>query len=192
MRALKLQPNDPHLLTRMGIAVAAQRRFGEAIQFYQQAIALDRNHIEAWAQLGITRFLRNDLGSAREALEIAFALNPNDTNALRHLALVYLSLGRHQDAIKYFKQLLTVDENDEVSRLDLAVILLSQQQPKAALSEMARITGEVKRSSKYRFYQGLSLQQNGQPDAAQEILWQVAELPADPYGEKARQILRAN
>ena len=75
LRALKLRPLDAHLLTRLGTAVAAQKRFGDALQYYQNALQIDRMHAEAWAQMGITLFLRNDMGSARDALQTAIALN---------------------------------------------------------------------------------------------------------------------
>ncbi len=190
IRALKLRPHDPHLLTRLGIALAAQKRVAEALQCYQQAIAIDRNHSEAWAQLGITRFLRNDLGSAHEALEIAIALSPHDTNALRHLALVSLSLGNREDAIALFERLLALQPEDSASRLDLAVIFLAAQQPEVALAHLALINGALTESSKFLFYRGLALQQNGQPDLGNSLLQELAKQGDDAYGEKARKILQ--
>ena len=191
-RALKLAPNSPHLLTRLGTAVAAQKRFAEAIQYFQQAIAWDNNFSKAWLQLGITRFLRNDLGSAQEALEIATSLNPNDTNALRHLALVRLSLGHREDAIASFERLLALQPDDETSRLDLAVLYLSAQQPNVALTHLALINGSVAASSKFIFYQGLALQQNGQAEQGNSLLRQLAEQHDNQYCEKARQLLRTH
>lgn len=192
IRALKLRPHDPHLLTRLGIALAAQKRVAEALQCYQQAIATDGNHSEAWAQMGITRFLCNDLGSAHEALKIAIALNPNDTNALRHLALVSLSLGNRESAIALFERLLALHPEDEVSRLDMAVIFLSAQQPDIALAHLALINGSLTESNKFRFYQGLALQQNGQPELGNSLLQELAEQDGDAYGEKARKILQTH
>jgi len=189
IRALKLQPNAPHLHTRLGIAVAAQQRLAEAVQHYRQALALDGNHQEAWAQLGITCFLRNDLGSAREALATALRLNQEDHNALRHLALVNLSLGNRDVAIAQFEHLLELNPSDEASRLDLAVILLSAHQPAAALENLDSISGEVRASSKFRFYLGLALQQSGEQEAGVKLLRQLADLPDDEYGVKARQML---
>lgn len=189
MRALKLRPVDAHLLTRLGTTIAAQKRFNEALQFYQQAIELDHRHVEAWAQLGITLYLRNDLGSAREALQTAISLNANDINALRHLALVELGLGNRAGAIAQFERLLALQPDEDHSRIDLAVLLLSSQKGDLALNHLDRINSPLRDTSKFRFYQALALQQTGHATAAQTLLQDLAELDGDDYGEKARQLL---
>ena len=153
------------------------------------ALELDKHHQETWAQLGICYFLRNDLGSALEALETALALNPDDVNALRHLALVNLSLGHNDVAISQFKQVLRLKPDDDESRLDLAVIFLSAHRTSSALEQLEGISGGVRESHKYRFYLGLALQQDGQEEMAQDMLHQLAELPNDTYGAKARKML---
>jgi Flp pilus assembly protein TadD len=186
MRALKLRPADPHLHTRLGIALAAQRRLGEAVHCYRQALALDRGDGEAWAQLGITLFLRNDLGSAGEALAAAVELNGKDANALRHLALVTLSLGRRDAAVAHFERLLDLQPGDDASRLDLAVVLLATQRAAAALEHLERIEGEIRASGKFRFYQALAMRQAGRWEEAQLLLKTIAESDGDAYRDKAR------
>jgi len=180
---------DPHLLTRLGIAVAAQRRYTEAMNHYQHALQIDHNHQEAWAQLGITFFLHNDLGSARDALQSAIALNPDDTNALRHLALVDLSLRTYAGRIAHFERLLALAPDDYGSRLDLAVIFLSINRGEIALQHLDQIAEEQRHSSKFLFYQAMALQQTGHPQAAQELLQRLVDNHGDSYAEKARSML---
>lgn len=189
MRALKIRPNEPHLLTRLGIAIAAQKRLAEALHCYQQALVLDRDHAEAWTQMGITFFLRNDPGSAEQALQTAISLNAEDTSALRHLALVSLRMGNHPGAAAHFERLLILTPDDEHSRLDLAVILLSSQQADLALQHLGAINSTLRESSKFRFYHGLALQQSGAHEQGDALLRELAKLQTDSYGEKARQLL---
>lgn len=189
LRALKLRPANPHLLTRLGTAVAAQQRFTEALQFYHQAIVLERDHYEAWLQMGITLYLRNDLAAARSALQSAISLYADDTTALRHLALVELGLGHQAGAIAQFERLLRLQPQDHDSRLDLAVILLAQQEGEAALHHLDRIAAPQRNGSKFRFYQALALQQTGHPRAGETLLLDLAR-QHDDYALKAQQVLQ--
>lgn len=130
------------------------------------------------------------MGSAEEALQVAITLNPNDTNALRHLALVSLSLGKHVDAVAYFERLLTLAPDDDQSRLDLAVIFLSSQQPEQTLQHLNKISSTLRDSRKFLFYHGVALQQTGQQETGVALLQKLAQSQTAPYGDKARQVLQ--
>jgi tetratricopeptide (TPR) repeat protein len=197
LRALKLQPDDPRLLTRLltrlGTALAAQTRYPEALQCYQQALTCDSQCAEAWAQLGITHLLGNDLGSARDALSTALELNPADTSARRHLALTALALGQHRDASAHFEQMLLLQPDDSASRLDLAVIYLARKQYAQAHSHLQQCDPGTRISGKYRYYLGVVLTLLGEAETGRQILQALAaDATAGAYTEKSRQFLHAN
>lgn len=189
-KTLGLRPPTAALLTQLGSAIASQQRYTEALPLFHQAIALELDCFEAWAQLGITQHLRNDLFGAREALQYAISLFAYDTATLRHLALVEVALGNRRRAIAHFERLLRLQPIDQHSRLDLAVVMLSQQDGNAALRHLNRIGEPLRSSAKFRFYQALALQQNGHAVAAQTLLEDLANASDIFYGFRARQWLR--
>lgn len=189
-KTLALRPPTARLLTQLGSAIASQQRYTEALPLFQQAIALQPDCFDAWAQLGITQHQRNDLFSARETLQHAISLFAYDTATLRHLALVEVALGNRPAAIAHFERLLRLQPMDQQSRLDLAVVLLSQQDGNAALRQLNRIGEPLRSSARFRFYQALALQQNGHAVAAQTLLEDLACASDIFYGFRARQWLR--
>ena len=68
-------------------------------------------------------------------------------------------------------------------------MLLSVHLTGSALEQLETISGAVRESSKYRFYLGLALQQDGQTEQANSILHRLAELTDDIYAAKARKLL---
>jgi len=189
-KTLGLRPPTAGLLTQLGSAITSQQRYTEALPLFQQAIALQRDCFDAWAQLGITQHLRNDLFSARETLQHAISLFAYDATTLRHLALVEVALGNRTEAVAHFERLVRLQPMDQQSRLDLAVVLLSQQDGNAALRQLNRIGEPLRSSARFRFYQALALQQNGHAVAAQTLLEDLANASDIFYGFRARQWLQ--
>src|SRR5690606_33232528 len=91
LRAINLNSNQTHLLVRLGTAIAAQGRFLEAIDIYQNLLRTTPNYIDAWAQLGVCYFLTKDYGSCQSALKQALRIKPDDHIALRHSGLVFIA-----------------------------------------------------------------------------------------------------
>ena len=190
MRANNLMPEDPRLLTRLGTAVAAQRRIGEAITIYQHALRLDPGYADAWVQLGVAHFLCEDFGSASEAMRRALLLNPKDINAIRHLGLINLARGKKNEAIDAFKRVVELAPDDEATRLDLAVTLLSTHQELEALPHLNDLAHKNTDNERVTFYRGLALRQLKKIRQGNQLLQKVAALDG-AYAARARDVLAA-
>lgn len=191
LRALALQGSDPRLLMKLGTALAAQRRLPEAVARLQQSLALKGDYADAWAQLGVAHFMRNDHGSAEEALGRALSLQPRDTLALRHMALLKLSQGQTEAAIAGFSDLLTIDSQDHGSRIDLAVCLLSRARADDCLLQLDTLVEKGVEDPRIPWYRALALRQLQQAVRGDKLLRQVAASDS-PYAQKARQLLQAS
>ena len=188
LRALGILPHTPHLMVRLGTAIAAQGRFDEAIELYQQVL---RNHpidVDAWAQLGVCYFLRRDFGSCQSALERALTIKADDHIALRHLGLVHIALGAKQEAEAVFAELLRHYPGDQETLLDLAVLQLSLDNPATALAKLEQLYIKDATNERIRFYLALALRACGEPARASDFLRDIAGAQG-LYAQKARQIL---
>jgi tetratricopeptide (TPR) repeat protein len=180
---------DARIITSLATAIAMQNRHPEAIALYQQALDINPGYADAWAQLGVSLFLRQDYGSAREALQRALALDAANYTALRHLGYVLMSLGDKAQALDSFKTLLNYYPDADSVRLDLAVLLLSQSQNEPAKQQLEFLYRNDSHNDRVMFYYGLSLYQSGDKPQAFEIWAPLAESDS-PYQQKIAEFAR--
>ncbi|MCQ8103704.1 tetratricopeptide repeat protein [Methylomonas sp. SURF-2] len=171
---------DARVITSLAGAIAMQNRHPEAIDWYRQALEINPGYADAWAQLGVSLFLRQDYGSARECLQKALSLDAANYSALRHLGYVHMSLGDIPAALDCFKTLLNFYPDAGSARLDLAVLLLAQDQNPAALEHMQFLYRNDSHNDRVVFYYGLSLYQTGDKPRAFEV-WRALEQSDSPY-----------
>lgn len=188
-QALRHAQFDARIITSLATAIAMQNRHAEAIVLFQQALDINPGYADAWAQLGVSLFLRQDYGSAREALQETLILDAANFIALRHLGYVHMSLGDKAQALQSFKTLLNYYSDADAVRLDLAVLLLSEQRNDEAREHMAFLYGKDAHSDRARFYYGLSLYQSGEKDQAFEIWAPLADSDS-AYQQKIAEFVR--
>ncbi|AHE99897.1 tetratricopeptide repeat protein [Thioalkalivibrio paradoxus] len=186
--AVRLVPGDPRLLSRLGTAMAACGLLDQAIDRFRSLLEVEPRHVDAWVQLGITLFLRKDLGSARDALLQALALAPSDLSALRHLGLVQLACGEQRDALQTFDALYRLDARQFDNRLDLAVLLLSQGQAPDALAHLRELSEALAGNERVGFYLALALRETGAEEEARERLDALVAAGGE-YARRAAELL---
>ncbi len=93
------QPNDPDLLTTLGMIYGRHARYANAVDPLRRAAGLDPESYEIQHNLGLTLFRLQRYQDARAPLERAVALRPNffDSNALLGATLFAL----HDDSQAY-------------------------------------------------------------------------------------------
>ena len=152
------------------------------------AIQLDASQSEAWAQSGIASFLMNNLGDARSALNRAITLNPTDTNARRHLALVDLSEGDTAQAIEHFSAILRLSPEDDACKLELAVVMISLKRNSEARTLLDDVSPEYRQVPRYRYYDAILLRREHRDDCAFGILNELSQADND-YQARAGKLL---
>jgi TolB-like protein/class 3 adenylate cyclase len=124
-RALVLDPNhlDGHFAA--GRLHLARRRLEQAVTEYETTIALDRNYVAGWAQLGV---LRNWQGRPTECIplvEKAIRLSPRDPflgNWQSFIGQSLVLLGDNQAAMHWLLRSVSSNPNYHFSRLWLAAV----------------------------------------------------------------------
>ncbi|MFA5907161.1 MAG: tetratricopeptide repeat protein [Vicinamibacterales bacterium] len=128
--ALKIHPTYGEIHRVVGSMTAHYYRFDEAAEHVRKAIALDRDNVRAYADLGAHLMRTGDERNARRALETAFKVDPWNVVTFNLLALL--------DTLEPFD---TVREGDMVIRLhpDEAAVL-RQYVPQLAKEAMASLS----------------------------------------------------
>jgi tetratricopeptide (TPR) repeat protein/peroxiredoxin len=92
-RALKLRATFPDTLANswnnLGLLAAREGRTGEAIGYFQKALALSPDHLIALDNLGSAYRQQKSWGDARKTYERALEVSPNDAEASYGLGMVF-------------------------------------------------------------------------------------------------------
>jgi tetratricopeptide (TPR) repeat protein len=96
--AVAARPGDVDLLISLATALAAQDKTMEAIRVLIRATSIAPDSARAWTQLGVVALVRQDYGTAGEALLEALDLDPAYDEARFHLAVLHVLVGAADEA----------------------------------------------------------------------------------------------
>ena len=125
-KSLALAPRNPQAIALKGFLLAAQNRMGDAMQQFDEAIAIDGSLGNAWLGRGLCKIRQGNAESGREDLEVAAALEPNRAVLRSYLGKAFSQTGDDARANHELELARKFDPNDPTSWLYSA--LLHQQQ----------------------------------------------------------------
>ncbi len=115
-KAIALEPSNADAHHNLGVALAEESRWADAIGEYRKALSIPTfatpdvgHHNLGWALYNLGRFRE-----AEESLELAIRLNPTLPAAYYTLGLVLLGEGRTEDAKPAFRRARELDPNSPV------------------------------------------------------------------------------
>jgi tetratricopeptide (TPR) repeat protein len=124
-KSLMLAPRNAQALAMKGLLLAAQNHVGDAIGWFDQALAVDSALGNAWLGRGLCRIRRGDARGGREDLLLAAALEPQRAGLRSYLGKAYADAGDYPRATKELQLAKKLDPNDPTAWLYSA--LLNQQ-----------------------------------------------------------------
>ncbi|MGA2180375.1 MAG: TonB-dependent receptor [Verrucomicrobiota bacterium] len=124
-KSLALAPRNAQALALKGFLLAAQNHIGDAIGWFNQALAVDSALGNAWLGRGLCRIRRGDTRDGREDLLVAAALEPQRAELRSYLGKAYAGAGDYPRAAKELQLAKKLDPNDPTPWLYSA--LLNQQ-----------------------------------------------------------------
>ncbi len=99
-------------LNNQAIKLASEGSYDEAIACFMRALSLENQNYLLWFNLGLTYRDSGDFEDARNAMEKAFELNPEDEEIIETLAILNYDIGNLDDALKYCILGLEFNENN--------------------------------------------------------------------------------
>jgi Flp pilus assembly protein TadD len=123
--AVAARPDDVDLLISLATALAAQDRTMEATRVLLRATSVAPGSARAWTQLGVVALVRQDHGTAGEALLRALDLDPANPEARFHLAVLHVLVGAAEEA----REALAALSDEPTGFADEARALLARLSP---------------------------------------------------------------
>jgi tetratricopeptide (TPR) repeat protein len=135
-------PDNPRIRNFRGILLAQMGKNAEAAAEYQEAIHLDPLLEDAYRNLGFLRWTEHQLGPAREALQHAVKLSPDDPYAHYYLGRVELDAQRYEQAFQELetsRQPLPADPGFLIQAATGYVALGSQENARKSLAQLMNL-----------------------------------------------------
>jgi tetratricopeptide (TPR) repeat protein len=131
---LPMAPNSPLLNELLGIALSAQNRNAEALNFLEAATRYAPRDSQFWENLGLCQYRIGEFTSAEASLRCALSLRPESLQASVGLASVLRSVGRAEEAIGIYGQLPAAHGQHPEIQFNLGNALLTADRPDEALA----------------------------------------------------------
>ncbi len=106
----------------LAVELSNEGRTDEALDLYEEALALKPDYGEAWVNSGVLLAQRNRLADAERAFRRALTLDPEDTSAMVNLATLRAAAGALDEAIALDEAALARDPADAVTSGNLAIL----------------------------------------------------------------------
>jgi tetratricopeptide (TPR) repeat protein len=121
-KSVALAPRNAQALALKGFLFAAQNRIGEAVSWFDQALAVDSALGNAWLGRGLCRIRRGDTIGGREDLLVAAALEPQRAGLRSYLGKAYANAGDYSRAARELQLAKKLDPNDPTAWLYSALL----------------------------------------------------------------------
>lgn len=132
--AYKVTKTDYDVLTTAGDVFLEMQDGSKAATFYNRATVLDPNNPKAFAKIALIWIRVRNLPVAKEALDTAFAKDPNYATAFKNQAEYYSLLRKFDKAKESYKNYLLNSEVSAANQLRYAQILYKSKEYAEALT----------------------------------------------------------
>jgi tetratricopeptide (TPR) repeat protein len=169
------KPNEAALYFPLAISLINEKKTDAANQLIQQMVAQGSSP-QLHILLGRAAEEQGDSAKALEELKTAVSLDNKVLLAHFYAGLVYLKLGKFEEARKEFEAELSLNPNDWQAKYDLGYVLLAGQESERGIKLMREVVLQKPQSSDARYELGKALLQQGDTAGAIESLEAAAKL----------------
>ena len=104
LTALRLAPRNAIILNNLGLLCSKQKRYPEAVEYFQRAMRLKPNYTDPHLNLGVAYTEMGQSENAELQLRAAVALSPLRAEARNKLGELYSAAGRLREAEEQFQK----------------------------------------------------------------------------------------
>ncbi|MHC4395603.1 MAG: tetratricopeptide repeat protein [Planctomycetota bacterium] len=124
--AVAVTENNSNMYYNLGVILANEGRFDEAVMNYRQALRISPNIFNAQSNLGIILFEQGEYDQAIECFKKAVQLKPDDHSTHHNLGLAYLRQGKLDKAEELFQGALQIKSDWPQTHNKLGTVYLQQ------------------------------------------------------------------
>ena len=170
------KPTEAALYYPLALSLINQNKTEEANQLIRQMVTLGRDNPQLHILLGRASYDQGDSAKALEHLQAALALDDKLLLAHFYSGVVYLKLGRFDEAKKEFEAELSLNPNDLQAKYNLAYVLLAGQETERGIRLMGEVILRKPQFADAHFELGKALLKAGQGKEAIQNLEIAAKL----------------
>ena len=123
----------------LGDALSQQGLFDEAIESWQQAIAVNPALVESYQRQGQVWQVLRDYSQAIAAYQQGLAIAPNNETILYQLSLCFLEINEEQKSLECLKNYLELNPKDSHIYGQIGMIFFKNQQPQQAIPALQKM-----------------------------------------------------
>jgi Tfp pilus assembly protein PilF len=127
-------------------------RYEEAEGFYLKAVAEDADNPLGYGRLGVIYTHLGELNDAKEALERAVRLAPENGFYQNNLGLVLYQMGRYKEAVIYFENAVKLDEKNARRWANLGLAYQGMGEKERAKEAFQKALRLEPQNKKYQLY----------------------------------------
>jgi len=127
-------------------------RYEEAEGFYLKAVAEDADNSLGYGRLGVIYTHLGELNDAKEALETAVRLAPENGFYQNNLGLVLYQMGRYKEAVIYFENAVKLDEGNARRWANLGLAYQGMGEKERAKEAFQKALRLEPQNKKYQLY----------------------------------------
>jgi tetratricopeptide (TPR) repeat protein len=173
-------PNDYWVNFRIGQELKRQRRFGEAIEFYRAALAVEPDSYAALTNIAVALGERGDWKGAARASREAIRHQPNWPEAHANLGLALARQGHLDDAVGTLEQAIRLNEDYPIGHINLGQVLYLKRDFEGSQQAYERALKLSPGDARLHASRGLTLFGKGKFDDAVRAFEEAVRLdPAD-------------
>ena len=147
LEAARLSPNDPWVVNESGLVWLQKNAVPQAIDSFEQAIALDPDFALAHYNLACALERQRQPHAAIAAFRRAIALLPKLAEAHSRLGNLLHAQGRREEALASFREAAAAAPNSTLGQLNRVKLFLEEDQPAEAEALLRRIVSANPKSS---------------------------------------------
>ncbi|MDC4226013.1 MAG: tetratricopeptide repeat protein [Candidatus Manganitrophus sp.] len=133
---IKLAPNEPIGYYKLGLLRRGQRRDQEALTFFEKALSLNSDHVDALAQIVTIDFSRGDSEKALKRVTTQVDAAPKNPAFYNLLAKVYIAKKDFKKAEESYQRAIELDPNYLASYVDLGNLYVQGKQFDQAIRKL--------------------------------------------------------
>jgi len=110
-QALRLEPNNPHVLRLLGVICAQRKQYLEALQYFNKSLKSFPKSALVWSNLGNVYLEMKEYGKALEAYDKSIKIDPKYEEAWSNKGNALYELKRFDEAIAHHDKALNLNPN---------------------------------------------------------------------------------
>jgi tetratricopeptide (TPR) repeat protein len=183
--ALERLPDNANIRFDFGNFLSAQRRFGEAIEMYRQALALQPDLVGAHLNLGMDLAAMGRLDDARQAYRRGIEVDPTAAEVHYNLGVAAAMQGDLPTAVEAFRTAVRLRPDLREAQHNLAGALCSQGRFDEGIVQYEALLARWPDDADARYLLGLACLETEQVDEAEtQFQWLLDHAPERPEGHR--------